>query len=141
MNDYATFQVAVKGLLLRDDGKMLVLSKPGGHVDFPGGRIDKAEMDMPFEQVLQREIIEEIGAAVQYEQGEISFAAKRDYTVADMKHHLVMLFYKLQYISGEIQLSDEHEAYEWISPHDLIADTQRQYASEDEQVQLAKYFA
>lgn len=141
MNEYAEFQVAVKGLLTRDDGRLLVLSRPDGYVDFPGGRVDKAEMAMPFEQVLQREIIEEIGPAVQYEQGNIGFVAKRDYTITETTYHLTVLFYKLQYISGEIQLSDEHEIYEWISPQDLVADMTRQYVSEDERLQLAKYFS
>ena len=52
--------LGVKAVVVRD-GKVLVLTKPDGEADLPGGRIEQGES---FEQGLHREIHEETGLKV-----------------------------------------------------------------------------
>ncbi len=126
---------------MQRDGLVLSLQTPEGYLDFPGGRIDESEIDTAAEIVLRREIAEELGSAVRFEVRDIAFAAKRSFTRSDGSYNNVMaLHYDVRYLSGEINLSDEHNDYQWIEPTKLINEPTR-FVSSDEYEQFSNYFS
>jgi 8-oxo-dGTP diphosphatase len=99
-----------KSVVVRD-GKALVLTKPDGRPDLPGGQVEEGES---FEQCLHREIQEETGIRVRilrlvskwtYEKGP-------ELTVAGVT-------YLCEYLSGDVKLSSEHREYCWMTPVEL----------------------
>ena len=100
----------VKSVVMRD-GKVLVLTKPDGKPDLPGGRVEEGEN---FQEGLHREIQEETGITVRilrliskwtYEKGP-------ELTVAGIT-------YLCQYLGGDVKLSSEHREYCWKTPIEL----------------------
>ena len=116
---HAQFQVATKALCIKD-GKILTLTTPNNYVDFPGGRLDDTEYELPFKEGLKRELAEELGDNFAYIINDFAFASKRDYE-HHSQHHIVALFYIVDILSGDMMLSDEHEKLEWLTPKQLIA--------------------
>jgi 8-oxo-dGTP pyrophosphatase MutT (NUDIX family) len=58
------FQLGVKAVIQREDGRVLLIREPGvPHWDFPGGRLERGE---PALDALRRELREEIGLAGQF---------------------------------------------------------------------------
>ncbi len=97
----------VKALILRGD-TVLILQKPGGKQDLPGGRVEGQETPL---EALGREIVEEIGApAVKVIRplATWSFVKKSGLRVDGT----TWLCY---YVSGEIVLSAEHSGFFWKS--------------------------
>ena len=133
---HANFQVATKALFIKD-GKILTLTTPNNYVDFPGGRLDDTEYELPFKEGLKRELSEELGNKISYTINDFAFASKRDYIHLG-QHHIVALFFNVTYISGEFMLSDEHEKLEWLTPKQLIARKDR-FQSGTEFEELSAY--
>jgi len=67
--DYANYHVAFKILLQKGDEFLLLRQLPANKWDFPGGRIDDVEHDVPLMDILDREVREELGDDLQYEVG------------------------------------------------------------------------
>jgi 8-oxo-dGTP pyrophosphatase MutT (NUDIX family) len=63
---YANYQVSLK-LLLWKGGNVLYLKDVDGKWDLPGGRIDTIESKTPLENILAREVREELGKKLKYE--------------------------------------------------------------------------
>jgi len=139
LNDHAQYQVATKALLFQGD-KLLVLLTPDGGIDFPGGRVDATEVDLSWHQALRRELDEEIGSAVQVTIGRTLFVTKRTFNHNEHTTRIAAIFFACEYVSGDITLSDEHSAHQWMTPQELLA-TDHEYVSDDEKSQLANYFA
>lgn len=137
--NHALYQVATKALI-RDGDKVLVLVTPDGYLDFPGGRVDESERDLPWIDALRREVTEEIGEAMQIDIGQTLFVSKRQYHKDGQTHHIAAIFFECQYRAGDITLSDEHGSYGWLTLQQLLAD-HRQFVSEDERTQLRAYLA
>ncbi len=104
--------LAVKGIVRRSDGKILIL-KRSEHDDHkpnvwetPGGGMDK--MESP-QEALKREIIEETGLAVTVTQPFNVFTFKKD--TGEFK---VGITFICDYIDGEVNLSFEHSEFRWI---------------------------
>jgi 8-oxo-dGTP pyrophosphatase MutT (NUDIX family) len=116
---HANYQVATKALFIKDR-TILTLTTPNGYVDFPGGRIDDSEYDVPFKECLKRELAEELGNSIEYLIKNLIFVSKRSYEYLG-HHHITALFYEVAYREGIITLSDEHEKVEWLTPQDLLA--------------------
>ncbi len=131
--DFATFQVAAKTIMRRGE-EILVLTNDYGEIDFPGGRMDKSEINLPITDVLKRELAEEIGTSVVYETGQLAFVSKRQFT----DKNVLLLYYETTYISGKVEISDEHVGTQWIKPSDLPTDHTK-YISLDEFEQVQKY--
>lgn len=137
--NHALYQVATKALIF-DGDRVLVLETPDGFIDFPGGRVDESERDVPWTNALRREIAEEIGRSVQVDVGQTLFVSKRQYHKDGQTYHIAAIFFDCQYQSGDITLSDEHGSYGWLTLQQLLAD-HRQFVSEDERTQLRAYLA
>lgn len=80
--------------------------------DLPGGRIENGET---ITDGLTRDVVEEIGDTVQYELGDIVHAEQMEYL--DVAVYAV--FTLASYQEGEITLSDEHNAYEWLTDEEV----------------------
>ena len=117
-----SYQISLKLLLKNSDGEILAL-KAGrgsieGYYDFPGGRIDTDEFKTDFANIIAREISEEIGE-VKYELNPKPVAVGRHAIPAAMTTRgkdirILYLFFEAKYLSGEIKISEEHTAIEWV---------------------------
>ncbi len=124
------YQVSLKLVLQNSEGKILVMPTPpergqGGKFDIPGGRIDENEFEVPFEKIIRREIIEELGNDVKIDISADPFAVSRnkitvssDPSILRKDIHILFVFYKGILHEGKITIDDEHTGFEWIDPRD-----------------------
>ena len=131
------FQVSVKAII-KEGQKILLLETPYGSYDFPGGRIDETEKDLELHEVLKRELQEELGNNIKFTVGDIAFVSKRRYTKNSKENRLIAIFYEADYISGKIELSDEHTKYTWVEPQSIL-NKPKKFMSEDEYTNYKKY--
>jgi 8-oxo-dGTP pyrophosphatase MutT (NUDIX family) len=110
------------------------------YLDFPGGRIDETEKDLPLEVALKREVREELGPNLKYGVEKLIFVSKRHYTNYGQNFRVVLIYYEAEYLSGEIKLSNEHTVYRWVSPSKLLTESHK-LISDDEKAQLQKYLS
>ena len=109
--------LAVKGIIRRSDGKMLVLKRSAKDDHKPsvwetvGGGMDREETP---QEALMREIQEETGLAVRVDMPFNVFSFKKD--TGEFKVGITFL---CEYLSGEVVLSDEHSEYRWIDPKEF----------------------
>lgn len=105
-------------------GQTLVLSCEGdgsmtGYWDFPGGRINTGEKDIPLEKIIRREVAEEIDPEVDFKISLKPVAVarhivpKRFHDLGFDLHEFLVLFTG-QYLGGKIKTSFEHREYKWI---------------------------
>lgn len=118
------YQISLKLLLKNAKGEVLVLKAVNngsysGFYDLPGGRIDTDEFKMPFLEIIQREVKEEIGNDVNFEIklkpisiGRHLVPASINRTGKDIK--ILYVFFEGDYKSGKIEISREHTDYKWI---------------------------
>ncbi len=109
--------LAVKGIIRRKDGKILVLKrsdkddhKPGVW-ETVGGGMDKEESP---QEALLREISEETGLIANVSSPFNVFTFKKD--TGEFKVGITFL---CEYLSGEVMLSDEHSEYRFIEPKEF----------------------
>jgi 8-oxo-dGTP pyrophosphatase MutT (NUDIX family) len=139
LHDHALWQVATKALLF-DGDKVLVLITPDGYLDFPGGRVDESERNIPWTDALRREISEEVGNGVQVDVGQTLFVSKRKYHNGGQEHHIAAIFFRCEYKGGDITLSEEHGGHEWMTIEQLLARPEK-FISDDEKSQIQALFA
>jgi 8-oxo-dGTP pyrophosphatase MutT (NUDIX family) len=135
---YALFQVSLKAVIWRDD-EILVLRSPDGAFDCPGGRIDEDEKTIPRTEVLSRELLEELGPKTTYVIGNSLFTSYRTYDLEGVVHDVMVVFYETVYSGGNIELSEEHSSYEWVTPVKLLENPSI-FKSSDEFEQFRLYF-
>jgi 8-oxo-dGTP diphosphatase len=94
----------VKAVVRKND-RFLVLVKPDGLLDLPGGRVENGEST---ESALQREIDEETGLKVQIQAPveEWSFLKTPDLLIKGIT-------FACTYIEGKVRLCEEHTRYFW----------------------------
>ena len=115
-----SYNVAVKAFVRKGD-QVLIMDDAfeSGWGDLPGGRIGVGEFDMPLEEVLRREVTEELGPNIHYRiNGPVALFRHRRPEVTEKnlpERRILMIGFELKYESGEIQLSDEHTGYHWLS--------------------------
>lgn len=137
--DYGIFQVGLK-ILLRKGDKILLLRDDQG-LDLPGGRIDNVEYRTPLEKVIAREVREELGGQVKYVLGKSLFHFRRARRQKDAHPKFVFLaVYEAEWMAGEITLSFEHSAYEWVDPRKHIL-KRSDFGQDEEYRAFKKYFA
>ncbi len=118
------YHISLKLLLKNKRGEILVLKalddgNLAGYYDVPGGRIDTDEFTTPFEDILRREVKEEIGSPEVY----INLnpvAVSRGIISASKMHggrgiHIFYVFFEAEYKGGDIVISDEHTDHKWIN--------------------------
>lgn len=121
-----SYHVAMKAFVRKGD-KVLVLTEAAevGKADLPGGRIAIGEFDMPLESILAREIEEELGPDVRYRNnGPVAVFRHRRPEVTALgrpEARVFMIGFELEYLGGEIKISDEHTEYQWISLDEAAA--------------------
>lgn len=96
----------VKGII-RKNGQILVLVKPNGTLDLPGGRVENGET---AQSALQREINEETGLKVEIHNPveEWSFYKTPDRVIKGIT-------FECAYLEGSVKLCSEHKRYFWAA--------------------------
>jgi len=127
-----TLQVGVKALIRNSQQQYLFLrrsaplstDKDEPSWDIPGGRI---QADESLIDALRREVREEIGYNIS---GEPQLLRAQDIFVPAKELHVVRLTYVLEEDATEIQLSGEHDAYEWVDEANVAAVSAEPYLAE-----------
>jgi 8-oxo-dGTP diphosphatase len=101
----------VKALIYLDE-KALVLVKPNGDADLPGGRVEKGETTA---EALVREIFEETGLSVSIlgPMTEWSFIKSANLLITGTT-------YSCLYLGGKVILNDEHSEYFWADLREIV---------------------
>ena len=97
--------LGVKALVLKGED-ILILVKPNGVSDLPGGKVEYGENQV---EALNREIIEETGLIVKIHDpiAHWSFTKSNSLQISGATHFC-------HYLGGRIRLSDEHSDYFWL---------------------------
>ena len=117
--------IGVKGVIVNDEGKVLVTQEPthfigGGKWKLPGGKIAVGEEEIPLEEILLREIREELSETFQVEVAEIIDVMRRPWNKPGASADQVMLVvFKCLYCGGEVVLSHENNDFAWITAQEL----------------------
>lgn len=126
MSKHGLFQITQK-LFLRKGNLLLVMKdRKSGEGDLPGGRMNQDEFFENWMDSLNREIAEELGGDFKVKiESEPVLVHK--HLVNDEKQPCVIIGYQAEHVSGEIQISDEHEFYKWVdvysyNPEELFSE-------------------
>jgi 8-oxo-dGTP diphosphatase len=125
------FQLSAKVIIDNSAGRVLLLkrSQASKHNacawEFPGGKTDPGET---FDQALLREVAEETGLAIALDRvlgaGEADLSARK----------VAYLFLEARHVNGAVRLSEEHDAFIWVTPTELpqqpLAPQFKQFAAE-----------
>jgi 8-oxo-dGTP diphosphatase len=110
------FGLAVRVLLLNDEGKILIIKRStdsktnSGKWELPGGKVDQGES---FDQALIREVYEESGLKIALDH--VVGVCEQNLPLIRAVH--IILAGKI--VEGDLNLSSEHEGYAWIFFDDL----------------------
>lgn len=114
----ATFQIGLKVVLKNDKNEMLLLKAVSNNTDWhdtwdiPGGRINVDEINLPFHEIVDREIKEEVG--------DIIYELRKDPVSLSMHDQgsttngRFFILFEATYKSGEIKLCEEHSDHSWF---------------------------
>lgn len=112
------FVAAVAAVIVRD-GQVLAMRRARSKDAGPGlwetlsGRLSAGEDPLA---AVRREIAEECGLEVAVEPRPLTA-----YEAERKGLPMVVIVYRAYYLSGEVALSDEHDAYAWLSPVEFAA--------------------
>lgn len=104
--------VSVAGIVVRDDGRVLVIKRDdNGHWEAPGGVL---ELDEAFEAGVRREVLEETGLEVTVE--------RLTGVYKNLTHGIVALVYKCQPVGGNAQTTEEARELRWMTREEVQAE-------------------
>ncbi len=117
------YQISLKLILNNSKGKTLLMKAQNkdtyaGFYDFPGGRINVDEFEVPLPDIVRREVREEIGD-VEYTLNTHPVAVARHLIPAHISVlkrdvRVLYLLYEGIYTGGEVRVSYEHTGFEWM---------------------------
>ncbi len=116
------YQVSLKVLLENEKQETLLLKAVdygifAGYYDLPGGRIDVDEFTTPFEDIIRRELKEEIGNCdVSIDPHIVGYGrilSPASMTRLEKDKHILYLCFRGK-VRGEIHISDEHQGVRWV---------------------------
>lgn len=97
--------VSVAGIVVRDDGRVLVIKRDdNGHWEAPGGVL---ELDESFEAGVRREVLEETGIEVTVE--------RLTGVYKNLTHGIVALVYRCRPAGGEPHATEEAREIRWMT--------------------------
>ncbi|WP_373167249.1 NUDIX hydrolase [Mycobacterium marinum] len=103
--------VSVAGIVIRDDGRVLVIKREdNGHWEAPGGVL---ELDESFEAGVRREVLEETGIEVSVE--------RLTGVYKNLTHGIVALAYRCRPVGGEPHATEEAREIRWMTKEDVQA--------------------
>jgi 8-oxo-dGTP diphosphatase len=111
------FGLSVKALITDDEGRWLLLRRSmksrffRGEWDLPGGKLDPGER---FDEAVVREVAEETGLRASV----AGAAGVGEFELPAV--HVVVLYVRAKASPGQVVLSGEHEAFEWVAPDKLL---------------------
>jgi 8-oxo-dGTP diphosphatase len=101
--------VSVAGIVVRDDGRVLVIRREdNGNWEAPGGVL---ELDESFEAGVQREVLEETGLAVTVE--------RLTGVYKNLTHEIVALVYRCRPAGGEPHATEEAREIRWMTKEEV----------------------
>ncbi|UBV20823.1 NUDIX hydrolase [Mycolicibacterium fortuitum] len=101
--------VSVAGIVVRDDGRVLVIKRDdNGHWEAPGGVL---ELDESFEAGVRREVLEETGLEVTVE--------RLTGVYKNMTHGIVALVYRCRPVDGEPHATEEAREIRWMTKEEV----------------------
>jgi ADP-ribose pyrophosphatase YjhB (NUDIX family) len=101
--------VSVAGVVVRDDGRVLVIQRrDNGHWEPPGGVLELAET---FDEGVRREVAEETGVQVDVE--------RLTGVYKNVKRGIVALVFRCRPAAGEATATDESRRVAWFSPDEV----------------------
>jgi 8-oxo-dGTP diphosphatase len=109
-----TFEVSLKAFILLDGRALFLRERDTGYWELPGGRIDVGEERMPHQQILAREIAEELGPDIRLEFTDQSVSWTRAHPGQGRYVFLLARIAKL--LHGSPRLSLEHDEFAWLGP-------------------------
>ncbi len=111
-----SFKLAVSALINDGEGRYLLLKRAAiserfaGQWEPPGGKIDPGET---FDVALLREVREETGLSVVLDE----VAGITEFSMP--KFQVALIYMKAHAVSGNLQLSEEHEDFVWLRPEEF----------------------
>src|SRR5690242_20131870 len=103
------FEVSLKAFLVDRDRLLLVREAGNGRLwELPGGRIDVGEEGKPPEDMLRRELLEELGPATRYEIERPLLTWVRPWEPSRGNGFVFIVGFLCRYLRGDIALSAEH---------------------------------
>ncbi len=117
--------IGVKGIIVNSEGKVLITQEPthyvgGGRWELPGGKIANGEEETPLEDILRREIREELGETFQVQIGKLVDVMRRSWDKPGAStNHIMLAVFECRYLGGDIQLSEENNAFAWVTAREL----------------------
>jgi 8-oxo-dGTP diphosphatase len=122
MSDHGFFQITQKAFIRKGDLLLVMRDKKSGEGDLPGGRMNQNEFFENWIDSLKRELEEELGTSMKLKISE-DVVLIHKHRVNLGNHPCVILGYDCEYISGEINISDEHDFFEWVDIKTFKAET------------------
>ena len=113
LSEHGFFQITQKAFIRNGNNLLVMKDRKSGEGDLPGGRMNEDEFYNDWLWSLKREISEELGQEIKLEiNPEIILIHKHRVNLGN--HPCVILGYHVEYLSGEIQISDEHDFFKWV---------------------------
>lgn len=104
-----THKVSVAGLVINDDGNILLIKSPWRGWEYPGGLIEPGET---FQEALRREIREEAGVDVEI----TGFVG----VCKNVEKDIVNIDFTCRYTGGELTTSNESSEVVWVTPEEAL---------------------